>query len=49
MLILPSIKRAFNSFESIMDLMTFSMFIGVSWSYMVVMTILLTPFNYTTE
>ncbi|CAD8132917.1 unnamed protein product [Paramecium octaurelia] len=49
MLILPSFKRAFRSFESIMDLLTFSMFIGVSWAYMVVIAILLAPFNYTTE
>ena len=49
MLILPSFKRAFRSFESVMDLLTFSMFIGVSWAYMVVIAILLAPFDYTTE
>jgi FLVCR family feline leukemia virus subgroup C receptor-related protein len=41
--------RAFTSLESFMDLITFSMFIGVSWAYMVVIAVLLAPYNYTVE
>lgn len=49
MLIFKSMLRAFTSLESFMDLLTFSMFIGVSWAYMVVIAILLAPYNYTVE
>ncbi|CAK58424.1 unnamed protein product (macronuclear) [Paramecium tetraurelia] len=49
MQIIPSFKSAFSSFESTMDLLAFSIFIGVSWAYMVVIAILLVPFNYTIE
>ncbi|CAD8144662.1 unnamed protein product [Paramecium octaurelia] len=49
MQIIPSFKSAFSSLEVTMDLLTFSIFIGVSWAYMVVIAILLVPFNYTIE
>lgn len=47
--IIPSFKSAFSSIEVTMDLLTFSIFIGVSWAYMVVIAILLVPFDYTIE
>jgi hypothetical protein len=47
MKIMKSFKRAFRNFESIMDLISISMFIGAAWAYMVVIAILLEPFGYT--
>ncbi|CAD8144557.1 unnamed protein product [Paramecium pentaurelia] len=47
--IIPSFKSAFSSIEVTMDLLTFSIFIGVSWAYMVVIAILMVPFDYTIE
>ena len=47
MLIVKSFKRAFRNVESILDLISVSMFIGAAWAYMVVIVILLEPFNYT--
>lgn len=46
MLIMKSFKRAFRNFESIMDLISISIFIGAAWAYMVVIVILLEPFEY---
>lgn len=47
MKIMKSFKRAFRNFESIMDLISISMFIGAAWAYMVVVAILLEPFDFT--
>lgn len=46
MKIMKSFKRAFKSYESIMDLISISIFIGAAWAYMVVIVILLEPFDY---